>query len=98
MAKPLPPILSCEGCGACCRRTPVPPFEPGEEAFWNVPEWMLEPVLERIRREEQFELLPCVWFDSATLLCRHYDYRPQACRNFELGSPLCRLSRDDDGI
>ncbi|MEY2725765.1 MAG: hypothetical protein RLZZ458_1632 [Planctomycetota bacterium] len=58
---------------------------------------MLEPVNERIRRDEQFELLPCVWLNLATLRCQHYDYRPQACRDFEIGSVLCRLSRDDEG-
>jgi Fe-S-cluster containining protein len=59
---------------------------------------MLEPVHERIRRDEHFELLPCVWLDLSTLRCRHYEFRPQACRDFEIGSTLCRLSRDDEGV
>lgn len=98
MSRALPPILSCDHCGACCRRTPIPPFQPGEESVWNVPTWMLEPVHERIRRDEHFELLPCVWLDLSTLRCRHYEFRPQACRDFEIGSTLCRLSRDDEGV
>lgn len=98
MSEALPQIVSCDRCAACCKRTPVPPFQPGEEAVWNVPAWMLEPVHERIRRDEHFELLPCVWLDEATLRCRHYEFRPQACRDFEPGSPLCQLSRDDEGI
>ena len=96
VSQTLPLIDSCDDCGACCRLTPVPPFQPGEEAVWNVPAWMLEPVQERIRRDEQFELLPCVWLDPDTLRCRHYEYRPQACRDFEIGSLLCRLSRDEN--
>jgi Fe-S-cluster containining protein len=94
----IPLIESCNNCAACCRRTPIPPFQPGEEARWNVPDWMLESVHDRIRRDEQFELLPCVWLDPHTLRCRHYEFRPQACRDFEIGSLLCRLSRDDEGV
>lgn len=66
--------------------------------MWNVPEWMLAVVRERIERDEHFELIACVWLDPATLRCRHYEFRPQACRDFEVGSLLCRLSRDDEGI
>jgi Fe-S-cluster containining protein len=94
----LPLIESCDQCAACCRRTPIPPFQPGEEAFWNVPDALLEPIRERVRRDEHFDLLACVWLDPTTLRCRHYDLRPQACRDFERGSDLCRLSRDDEGL
>ena len=98
MSSLIPLIESCNNCAACCRRTPIPPFQPGEEARWNVPDWMLESVHDRIRRDEQFELLACVWLDPQTLRCRHYEFRPQACRDFEIGSLLCRLSRDDEGV
>ncbi|MCA9085763.1 MAG: YkgJ family cysteine cluster protein [Planctomycetaceae bacterium] len=76
-------------------RTPVPPFEDGEAAVRNVPNPLLEPIRDRIAADEQFELLPCVWFDQQTRQCRYYDFRPDACRRFEIGSTLCWLSRWD---
>ncbi len=89
---------SCDHCAACCRCTPIPPFQPGEEAALNVPPELLEPVRQRIRLDQHFDLLPCVWLDPVTLKCRHYHLRPQACRDFQFGSDLCLLSRDDAGI
>lgn len=32
---------------------------------------------------------PCVWFDPIARQCRHYEHRPEICRNFEVGSPAC---------
>ena len=98
MTVSLPVIESCDDCGACCVRTPVPPFKPGEEAVRDVPEEYLKPVRERIAADQHFELIPCVWYDSASKRCRHYDYRPKACRDFEPGSDLCRISRWDCGV
>jgi Fe-S-cluster containining protein len=94
----LPLIESCDDCAACCRRTPIPPFQPGEESHWNVPDSLMQPIWERIHLDQHFDLLPCVWLDMGTLKCRHYDLRPQACRDFERSSDLCRLCRDDEGI
>lgn len=95
---PLPVITSCAGCCACCLRTPVPPFQPGEEEARAIPDAWLEPIRQRIAADQHFDMLPCVWLDSASGLCGHYDWRPQACRDFEPGSSLCRLSRWDEGI
>jgi Fe-S-cluster containining protein len=94
----LPIIDSCDDCGACCCRTPIPPFEPGEEEVRGVPTGLLESVRKRIAADQHFDLLPCVWYDTATRQCRHYELRPTACRTFEIGSDLCRLSRWDEGI
>jgi Fe-S-cluster containining protein len=94
----LPIIQSCDDCGACCLRTPIPPFQPGEEAILNVPQEFLTAVSARIAADQQFESLPCVWLDVETRRCRHYDLRPQACRDFQINSDLCRLSRWDEGI
>jgi uncharacterized protein len=91
-------IGNCDACAACCRRTPIPPFQPGEEAARNVPDELLRPVQERISADRHFDLLPCVWLDLESLRCRHYDLRPQACRDFEVGGMLCRLSRWDEGV
>ena len=76
----------------------MPPFQPGEEAVRAVPDDLLKLIQTRIDADQQFELLPCVWYDSQTGKCQFYDYRPQACRDFQIGSDLCRLSRWDEQI
>ncbi|MDP1561122.1 MAG: YkgJ family cysteine cluster protein [Pirellulaceae bacterium] len=84
---------SCTGCGACCRLTPLPPFAAGECEQHEIPsEWLL-PIHERVAMGQQFELLPCVWFDREQQACQHYDQRPTACREFELGGPACVSAR-----
>lgn len=96
MTPTLPVIQNCDQCSACCRRTPIPPFQPGEETLRNIPEDWMAAINERIAADQQFELLPCVWLDQATDLCLHYHHRPQACRDFQINSDLCRLSRWDE--
>ena len=32
---------------------------------------------------------PCVWLDMDTRRCRHHEYRPNVCRDFETGSSGC---------
>ncbi len=96
MTHSLPVIESCDGCSACCRRTPIPPFQPGEEVARDIPpEWLI-PVQTRIAADQQFDLLPCVWLDQRAQRCVHYDSRPQACRDFQINSDLCHLSRWDE--
>lgn len=41
---------------------------------------------------------PCLWYDAATARCRHYDYRPGVCAEFEVGSEECRDHRRTCGI
>jgi Fe-S-cluster containining protein len=36
---------------------------------------------------------PCVWLDLETRQCKHYEHRPDICRNFEIASPECRKWR-----
>jgi len=36
---------------------------------------------------------PCLWLDLETRECRHYEQRPQICREFERGSATCGLLR-----
>jgi Fe-S-cluster containining protein len=44
------------------------------------------------------EELPCLWFDAETLRCRHYDYRPPMCREFEVSEEDCLAWRKRCGI
>ncbi len=79
-------------------RTPVPPFEPGEETEKGVPNELMKPVYERIAAEQHFDLVPCVWYSLNQQQCLHYDLRPDACRRFETGGDACQMSRWDVGI
>lgn len=36
----------------------------------------------------------CLWFDESTSQCRHHKWRPQVCRDFEVGGADCRAWRD----
>jgi Fe-S-cluster containining protein len=36
---------------------------------------------------------PCIWLDGETRRCRHYEYRPRACREFAVGGTDCRDAR-----
>jgi len=91
-------IQSCDDCAACCMRTPIPPFQPGEFEARDIPAELIEPIHQRIAADQEFDLLPCVWLNIETRRCGHYELRPQACRDFEISSDLCRLSRWDEGI
>ena len=41
---------------------------------------------------------PCFWFDLETRKCKHYEYRPTACREFEVGGDYCLNVRKKCGI
>lgn len=36
----------------------------------------------------------CLWLDEATSRCKHYEYRPTLCREFELGGDVCLSVRE----
>jgi Fe-S-cluster containining protein len=108
--KTLPVIESCDGCGACCRVVTSPPFyrvfdEGGEDAWerlrWERPDLLAQLLADdRARRASGGPSFgtPCLWYDAGTGRCRHYDYRPRACREFALGGQDCRDSRRRAGI
>ena len=37
--------------------------------------------------------LVCIWFDRQTKGCKHYEHRPDICRDFEIGSSECHTWR-----
>lgn len=39
--------------------------------------------------------LPCIWYDIAAKRCGHYEFRPQACREFEVGGEDCLRIREE---
>jgi len=79
-------------------RTPVPPFQPGEEYEKDVPEELLQLIRDRVAADQHFDLISCVWFDEQKKCCQHYEIRPQACRTFEVNSDACHMSRWDVGV
>jgi Fe-S-cluster containining protein len=103
-------IESCDGCGACCQVVTHPPFYSvfgamGEDAWERLkadrPDLVAALVADfKARRLSGRPLsgTPCLWFDAETGLCGHYEYRPLACREFEVGGEDCRDSRRRAGI
>jgi Fe-S-cluster containining protein len=88
--------ISCVGCGACCEQVGYPPFadiaRDSDERFTllaqSYPDLAAEIRAAALARRRE-QRLPCIWLEPATRHCRHYNVRPQACRDFELGSPKC---------
>lgn len=37
--------------------------------------------------------LPCIWLDLETRRCKHYDLRPQRCRDLAVGEAGCAFWR-----
>lgn len=37
---------------------------------------------------------PCFWLDTETRMCKHHQYRPNVCRDFETGNPECLQWRE----
>jgi Fe-S-cluster containining protein len=42
--------------------------------------------------------MPCLWFDEQSRRCRHWEHRPQVCRDFAVGSGYCLIHREECGI
>jgi uncharacterized protein len=107
------PVISCDTCnGACCRHMVMPPFVPyfydgsplANEEFttfrYRWPELYAELLAEYDRKQREHdwpEESPCFWLDQATGKCKHYDARPDICREFEVGSPACVSHREGSG-
>lgn len=87
------PILSCEGCGACCLNIGTPPFLRSE--IYELPEDLRDEVLgfEKSEPDRETSEKPCYWFNRETKQCMQYEYRPMVCRDFEVGTIPCRSYR-----
>lgn len=84
LPEPAPPadVPDCAGCGACCHL--VVELRAGD----SVP---ADLVVEHggARCLDQRSDGACVALDPVTRLCSIYDRRPQTCRDFQRGTPLC---------
>lgn len=100
-------VLDCTGCGACCTHMVSPPFLclDDDEEFAALktrrPDLAAELVADierRIRDGDRTDDAPCTWLDPGTMRCRHYEDRPEICREFEMGSEDCLAHRGREGI
>lgn len=66
---------------------------PGELYWHQLPENLKAELLDFMEEYSvpEGELDPaCIWLDKETRLCKHHQYRPRVCRDFEIGSPGCQ--------
>lgn len=107
--KPLPVIKNCDDCGACCTGQAALPVSwytstavllDGSSSL--PPELLAE--LEAMRIRFLADGFPpddsaCVWYDVETRRCRHYEHRPDICRDeVQPGDDSCRNWRRSVGI
>lgn len=92
------PILNCDNCGACCMEMRSPPFIGDmDPEFMALPGEMRVAIVTHALGDAPPES-PCLWLDLETRRCKHYDLRPEICRDFEVGSDGCRRWREAYGI
>ena len=95
--------VSCDGCGACCLHMSHPMYyskgcDDNGNFILDYPEGMPEE-LKRSLDDGGYSITdpdtPCIWLDLATRQCRHYEWRPPVCREFELGGDDCLRIRQE---
>lgn len=98
---------SCDGCGLCCEGIGSPVLlyatRPGRRDFHpyrpdDLPAELAAEIDEHfsglLRGQEPQER--CLWFDPVGRACRHYEFRPQICKDYELAGPACLLRREEE--
>ena len=92
---------NCDGCGACCMAIGHPQFyRHSNDPIWeSLPDNLKRQINEHIDNLTEVDMgEPCIWLDMETRQCKNYEYRPQMCRDFELGNPHCLRMREARGI
>jgi Fe-S-cluster containining protein len=84
----------CAGCGACCFTVGIPPFYRDGDEWKDLPEALRRDIEEFPIEANSLPTQPCIWLDLETLLCRHYQIRPQHCREFSVDGDGCRRYRE----
>lgn len=46
-----------------------------------------------LEQDREDRNVPCIWLDPDTGQCKHYQYRPHVCRDFQVGGESCLLYR-----
>jgi len=91
---------SCDDCGRCCEgvgspvllyATPARDVEPHAFRPPGLPQALIAEIDAHFggvaRGYEPQE--SCLWFDPVTRRCRHYEWRPQVCQDYEFGGQDC---------
>lgn len=106
------PILgpeSCEGCGLCCQGIGSPVLiyasrpgigDPHPSRPADLPPEFAAEIDEHfsglVRGQEP--QAQCLWYDAAGKRCRHYEFRPPVCREYELGGRACLSRRREESL
>ena len=101
------PILgpdTCDGCGLCCLGigSPVALYasrpdysDPHPYRPVDLPRELIEEINQNFsgltRGQEPLE--QCLWFDTEKKQCKHYQFRPQICIDYQLGGRECLRER-----
>lgn len=103
-SNPLPTVSDCGGCGVCCLHMGYPEYirgpddQPIEEYWAAMPTELQDELIEYIAQYERpaaGELDgPCVWLDPKSRRCKHHEFRPRVCRDFQVGSKDCLAWRE----
>ncbi len=102
----LPVITSCTNppCGACCEGQAALPISLlAPELTGMVPVTPLPPALvAELQTAKGFFMAhgfppndsPCIWYDRDKKQCKHYEHRPEICRDsVKVGDEACRRWR-----
>jgi uncharacterized protein len=98
---------SCAGCGFCCEGIGSPvliyasrpglprqhPFRPHE-----LPQHLIDEIdshFSGLTRGQEPQSR-CLWFDDVLRTCRHYEFRPPLCREYERGGHACLNRRREE--
>ena len=86
-------VIDCKGCGVCCTEIGVPPFLGFE--IYELPESLRDKFLAELQEfpDREMAKTPCRWYDLISKRCLQHKYRPQLCRDFEVGSESCVAMR-----
>ena len=86
---------TCDECGVCCMGV-NPIFT--EDEFVTIPmhlRVMLNVYMDSPRYSDGGN--PCPWLDLCNGRCRHHEWRPDVCREFEVGGESCMRMRAEAG-
>ncbi len=106
--KTLPLVKSCDDCGACCTGQCALPIHlvnehAGIEPVSPLPPELADELRETVARFQRDgwpdDGSPCIWYDAEKRQCKHYEHRPELCRDeVKVGDTACLKWRKAVGI
>ena len=99
--------ITCDGCCACCLTIGHPPFllelddgiprpVDGADSMADLDRLHSAPPAAQAAYLANYGTInvPCSWLDVFERRCRFYEFRPDICREFEVGSKWCSQFRE----